>query len=57
MRKMESRAKCKRATVDITVKKLFDIPVTSRDVTYQTLPRRELFMYDVIIPAQGEFGK
>jgi hypothetical protein len=39
-----------------TVKKLFDIPVPSRDVTYQTLPRREYFIYDVIIPAQGEFG-
>jgi hypothetical protein len=24
-----------------TVKKLFDIPVPSGDVTYQTLPRRE----------------
>ncbi len=24
-----------------TVKKLFDIPVPSRDVTYQTLPGRE----------------
>ncbi len=38
-------------------KTLFDIPVPSRDVTYQTLPGRELFHYDVIIPAQGEFAK
>jgi hypothetical protein len=27
--------------VAYTVKKLSDIPVPSRDVTYQTLPRRE----------------
>ncbi len=39
------------------LKKLFDIPVPSRDATYQTLPRREYFIYDVIIPGQGEFGK
>jgi hypothetical protein len=38
-------------------KKLFDIPVPCRDVTYQTLPGQEKFIYDVIIPAQGEFGK
>jgi hypothetical protein len=38
-------------------KKIFDIPVPSQDVTYQTLPRREYFIYDVIIPAQREFGK
>ncbi len=35
-----------------TEKRLFDIRVPSRDVTYQTLAR-----LDVIIPAQGEFGK
>ncbi len=29
-------------TLKHTVKKLFDIPVPSRDVTYQTLPGREL---------------
>jgi hypothetical protein len=38
-------------------KKAFDIPVPNRVVTYQTLSRREKFIYDVIIPAQGEFGK
>jgi hypothetical protein len=40
-----------------TVKKHFDIPVPSRDVAYQTLPRRDYFICDVIIPAKGEFGK
>jgi hypothetical protein len=40
-----------------TVKKFFDIPVPSQYVTYQTLPGQELFIYDVIIPAPGEFGK
>ncbi len=34
-----------------TVKKVTYFPVFSRDVTYQTLPGRE------IIPGQGEFGK
>ncbi len=38
-------------------KKLFDIPIPSWDVTYQSLPGQEKFIYDVIIPAQGEFGK
>jgi len=42
------------AVGDYTVKKHFDIPVPSRDVTYHTLPGRE---YNLIIPAQGEFGK
>ncbi len=40
-----------------TVKKLFDIPVPSRNVTHQTLPGLEYFINDVIIPVQGEFGK
>ena len=34
-----------------------NIPVPSWDVTYQTLPRREWFIYDIIIPVQGEFCK
>jgi hypothetical protein len=37
-----------------TVKKVLDFPVPCRDVTYHTLPGRE---YNLIIPAQGEFGK
>ncbi len=39
-----------------TVKKVHEFPVFSRDVTKQTPPGQELFSYDVIIPAQGEFG-
>jgi hypothetical protein len=39
-----------------TVKKVHEFPVSSRDVTNQTPPGQELFSYDVIIPAQGEFG-
>jgi hypothetical protein len=38
------------------LKKLFDNPA-SRDVTYQTFLRRDLILYGVIRPAQGEFGK
>ncbi len=33
-----------------------EFPVSSRDVTNQTPPGQEYFSYDVIIPAQGEFG-
>ncbi len=33
-----------------------EFPVSSRDVTYQIPPGQEYFSYDVIIPAQGEFG-
>jgi hypothetical protein len=33
-----------------------EFPVSSRDVTNQTPPGQELFSYDVIIPAQGQFG-
>jgi hypothetical protein len=33
-----------------------EFPVSSRDVTNQTPPGQEKFSYDVIIPAQGEFG-
>ncbi len=29
----------------------------SLQCTYKTLPRRESFIYDVIIPTQGEFVK
>jgi hypothetical protein len=39
-----------------TVKKVHEFPVSSRDVTNQTPPGQEQFSYDVIIPAQGEFG-
>jgi hypothetical protein len=39
-----------------TVKKVHEFPVSSRDVTNQTPPGQELFSYDVIVPAQGEFG-
>jgi hypothetical protein len=39
-----------------TVKKVHEFPVSSRDVTNQTPPGQEKFSYDVIIPAQGEFG-
>jgi hypothetical protein len=37
-------------------KKVHEFPVSSRDVTNQTPPGQEKFSYDVIIPAQGEFG-
>ncbi len=37
-------------------KKVHEFPVSSRDVTNQTPPGQELFSYDVIIPARGEFG-
>jgi hypothetical protein len=37
-------------------KKVHEFPVSSRDVTYQTPPGQEYFSYDVIIPAQREFG-
>ncbi len=43
--------------IHCNVKKFFHIPVPSRDVTYQTLPGQEQFIYDVIIPALGKFGK
>jgi hypothetical protein len=39
-----------------TVKKVHEFPVSSRDVTNQTPPGQEQLSYDVIIPAQGEFG-
>ncbi len=39
-----------------TVKKVHEFPVSSRDVTNQTPPGQEKLSYDVIIPAQGEFG-
>jgi hypothetical protein len=39
-----------------TVKKVHEFPVSSRDVTNQTPPGQEWLSYDVIIPAQGEFG-
>jgi hypothetical protein len=32
------------------------VSISSRDVTNQTPPGQELLSYDVIIPAQGEFG-
>ncbi len=38
-----------------SVKKGYHFPVPSRDVTYQTLPGRELFYF--IFPGQVEFGK
>ncbi len=37
-------------------KKVHEFPVSSRDVTNQTPTGQEKFNYDVIIPAQGEFG-
>jgi hypothetical protein len=43
----------KGAFLEITRnKKLFDIPVPSQDVTYQTLPGQELWRHIWIIPAQ-----
>ncbi len=39
-----------------TVKKVHGFPVSSRDVTNQTPPGQKQFSYEVIIPAQGEFG-
>ncbi len=39
------------------VKKVSGFPVPSQDVTYQTHSGQEYFKYDVIIPAQGVFGK
>ncbi len=45
-----------RLLADYTVKKIHEFPVSSRDVTNQTPPGQEYFSYDVIIPAQGEFG-
>jgi hypothetical protein len=45
-----------KAMDQYTVKKGSRFPVSSRDATNQTPPGQELFRYDVIIPAQGEFG-
>jgi hypothetical protein len=39
-----------------TVKKVHEFPVSRRDVTNQTPIGQEYFSYDVIIPAQGDFG-
>ncbi len=52
----QTKANCIEGEVVTPYKKVHEFPVSSRDVTNQAPPGQELFSYDVIIPAQGEFG-